>query len=203
MAPEVCGGRDGRRSRRVGRRGGRGRGGRGESWSAGAQVPPIAERRDGGPQQAIQIPPDLRRLGAQRSDVLGKLQYFSSRVERVAVGGQHGPELWVTGDRGVPDSVDGSEEVPHAAGVQSAPLPGGEHPGADLQVQMPVRIPGPGGVVPHRHRLQHLDGHLHLPAARTHPGGRVPGEPADDLGGGAVLRRVVGRGDVRVDRGRQ
>ena len=33
----------------------------------------------------------------------------------------------------------------------------GEHSGVELQVEMPVRIPGAGGVVPHRHRLQHLE----------------------------------------------
>jgi hypothetical protein len=68
---------------------------------------------------------------------------------------------------------------------------------------MPVRISGAGGVVPHRHRLQHLDRHLHLPAARADPGGGVPGEPADDLDRGAVLGGVVGGGDVRVHRGGQ
>jgi hypothetical protein len=82
-------------------------------------------------------------------------------------------------------------------------LPGGEHPGADLQVQMPVRIPGAGGVVPHRHRLHYPDRHLHLAAARADPGGRVPRQPADDLDRGAVLCRVVGGGDVFVQRGGQ
>ena len=146
---------------------------------------------------------DLRRPGAQRTDVLGELQYFSSRIHGVAVGGQGGAELRVAGDRGVPDSVDGGEEVADADGVQPAPLLGGEHPGAQLRVQMPVRISGAGGVVPHRHRLQHPERHLHLPAARADPGSRVPGEPADDLDRGAVLRGVVGGGDVQVHRGGQ
>jgi hypothetical protein len=77
------------------------------------------------------------------------------------------------------------------------------NPGAYLHVQMPVRIPGTGGVVPHRHRFQDFHRHLHLTAARPDPGGHVLGEPADDLCGGAVLGSVVGDGDVRVDRGRQ
>ena len=68
---------------------------------------------------------------------------------------------------------------------------------------MPMRISGAGGVVPHRHRLQHLERNLHLPAARTDPGGGVPGEPADDLDRGAVLGGVVIGGDVRVHRGGQ
>lgn len=68
---------------------------------------------------------------------------------------------------------------------------------------MPVRIPRAGRVVPHRHRLGHLHRHLHLPAARPDPGGGVLAEPADDLGGSPVLRRVVRRGDLRVQRRRQ
>jgi hypothetical protein len=51
-----------------------------------------------------------------------------------------------------------------------------------------------------RDRLQSLDRHLYLPTRGPHPGGRVPGQPRDDLGRGAVLRRVVRLGDVRVQR---
>jgi hypothetical protein len=70
-------------------------------------------------------------------------------------------------------------------------------------MQVPVRTPGPGGVVAHGHRLQALDRHLHLPAARADPGGGLLREPADDLDGGAVLRGVVGGADVRVQGGGQ
>jgi hypothetical protein len=116
------------------------------------------------------------------------------------VGGQGGAELRVAGDRGVSDAVDGGEEVADADGVQPAPLVGGEHSGVELQVEMPVRISGAGRVVPHRHRLQHVERHLHLPATRTDPGGGVPGQPADDPGGGTILSGVVGGGDRRVHR---
>src|SRR3954471_9742322 len=58
---------------------------------------------------------------------------------------------------------------------------------------MPVPIPGPGGVVPHRYRIQVLNRYLYLPASVTDPGGGVLGKPADGLAGGAVLRFVVGR----------
>jgi hypothetical protein len=152
------------------------------------------------PFVAIPVVSDLRGPGAEGTDVASELQYFSSRAQGVAVAGQCGAELRVGGDRGVPDPVERGEEVPHADGVQPPPSPGGQHPGVDLQVQMPVRIPGPGGVVAHRHRLQHLHRNLHLPAARPHPGGRMLGQPADDLSRRAVLRGVVRRGDVRVQR---
>jgi len=42
-----------------------------------------------------------------------------------------------------------------------------------------------------------------LPAARTDPRGRMLSEPADDLGGGAVLRRVMGGCEVWVHRRRE
>jgi len=103
----------------------------------------------------------------------------------------------------MPDAVDRIEAVPHPDGVQATPLPGRVHPGVDLQMQVTMRIPRPGRVVPHRHRLELLDLHLHLPASRPDPGGRMLSEPADDLGCGAVLRAVVGGGDVRVQLGGQ
>jgi hypothetical protein len=52
--------------------------------------------------------------------------------------------------------------------------------------------------VPHRHRLQPLHRHGDLRPTRTDPGGHVLAEPADDLRRGAVLGRLVGGGDVRV-----
>ena len=88
----------------------------------------------------------------------------------------------------------------HPDRVQPPPPPGGEHAGVDLQVQVAVRVAGPGGVVPHHRGLELLDRHLHLPAARPDPGGGVLGQPADDLGRGPVLRGVVRRRDLGVQR---
>ena len=63
---------------------------------------------------------------------------------------------------------------------------------------MPMRVTGPRRVVPDHRGLDPLDRHLHLPPARPDPGGRVLGDPADDLGGGLVLG-VVQRGrDLRM-----
>ena len=67
-------------------------------------------------------------------------------------------------------------------------------------MQVAVRVPGSGGVVPHHRSLELVDRDLHLPAARPDPGRGVLGEPADDFLRGAVLGRVVGRGDLRVQR---
>jgi hypothetical protein len=67
-------------------------------------------------------------------------------------------------------------------------------------VQVSVRIAGAGRVVRDGHRLELLDGHLHLTAPGADPGGGVLCQPADDLDGRPVLGRVVGGGDVRMQR---
>ena len=100
----------------------------------------------------------------------------------------------------MPDPVDRLDAVHHADRVQPPPRAGGEDAGVDLQVEVAVRVAGPGGVVPHHRRLELLDRHLHLPAPRPDPGGGVLGEPADDLDRGPVLGGVVGGGDLRVQR---
>ena len=116
------------------------------------------------------------------------------------MGGERVAEVGVARDGGVPDPVDGLDAVHDAHRVQSPPGAGGEDAGVDLQVEVAVRVAGPGGVVPHHRRLELLDGHLHLPAPRPDPGGGVLGEPADDLDRGPLLGGVVRRGDLRVQR---
>src|SRR3954447_11755586 len=86
--------------------------------------------------------------------------------------------------------------------VQSAPPSRRTHPGVDLEMEMPVRITCTRGEVTHDGSLDLFDRHLHLPAPRTDPGGRMPGEPADDLGRGTILRGVVRLRDLRVQGGR-
>ena len=100
----------------------------------------------------------------------------------------------------MPDPVDRLDAVHDADRVQPSPRAGGEDAGVDLQVEVAVRVAGPGGVVPHHGGLELLDRDLHLPASRPDPGGGVLGEPADDLGRGPVLGGVVGGGDLRVQR---
>ena len=112
-------------------------------------------------------------------------------VQGVARGRRAPPGTRVGHDRGVPDPVDRLDPVADPDRVQTPPPPGRPDPGVDLQVEVAVRVAGPGGVVPDHRRLDLLDRHLHLPAPRPHPGGRVLGEPADDLGRGPVLRGVV------------
>ncbi len=178
----------------------------------GAGVPCAAQRRPGVfagmrrrplPLVAVHVPRDLRIPRAERTRILRELQYFSSRVPGVAVHRKRGVQVRITCHRGVPHAIDGREGVPHINGVQAAPFSRSEHPGQDLQVQMPMRVLRAGGVVPHRRCLQDLQRHLHLAAPRADAGGCVLREPGDDLLGGPFLRRLVGPGDVRVQRGGQ
>jgi hypothetical protein len=89
---------------------------------------------------AVDVAADLSGSGAERADELGELLDLALSVEGEPVCCESGPELPVGGDGGVPHAVDRVEGVSHADRVQAAPLPGAEHPGVDLQVQMPVRI---------------------------------------------------------------
>ena len=150
----------------------------------------------------------LRRICAVRA--LNAPTYGASSLDLAGLGvegepvcGEDRPELRVGGDRGVPDAVDRLDHVPHPDRVQAPPRAGREDAGVDLEVQVPVRVAGPRRVVPDHRGLDLLDRHLHLPPARPDPGGRVLGDPADDLGGGLVLRRVQRGRDLRVQRGGQ
>ncbi len=113
------------------------------------------------------------------------------------------PEPRVGGDRGVADAVDRLQIVARPDRVESPPLPVGEHPGVDLQMEVAVRVTRTGRVVPDHRRLDLLHGHLHLPAPRPHPRGRVSGDPADDLPGGPLLCRIERRRHLRIQRRRE
>lgn len=115
--------------------------------------------------------------------------------------GEGAPELGVAGDGGVADAVDRLDAVDDADGVQSAPRAVGEHARVDLQVEVAVRVAGPGGVVSDDGCLDPLDRHLHLSTAWPDASRRVVGDPVDDLAGGAFLGSVVRVGDRGVDRG--
>jgi hypothetical protein len=117
------------------------------------------------------------------------------------VPGQGSAEGGVGEDGGVTDTVDRIQRVPHPDRMQCPPPVVGQHPGVDLQVQVAVRVAGTGGVVPDGHCLELLDRDLHLATARADAGRRVLGQPRDDLLGGAVLRRVIGDGDLGVQFG--
>jgi hypothetical protein len=101
----------------------------------------------------------------------------------------------------VSDPVDGVKAVADADRVQSVPALLGADPGVDLQVQVPVRIAGPRGVVPHRDRLDLLHRDLHLRSGRADPRGRVIGEPAENLFRRAVLRGVIRRRNTGINGG--
>lgn len=107
----------------------------------------------------------------------------------------------VAHDGGVADAVERFDGVDDADGVEAPPGAAGEDAGVDLEVQVSVRVAGAGGVVPDERGLDLLDGHLDLLAAWADARRRVLRDPADDLAGRARLRKLVGVGDVGMERG--
>ena len=153
---------------------------------------------------ALDVVPDLSGPGAEGADVGSQLgDLTTGQIERVAVAGERGAEVRVAHDCGVSHAVDRAQAVADPDGVDPSPSACRPDAGVDLQVQVPVRVPGPRRVVPHDRRLDLLDRHLDLPTPRTDPGRRVLSDPADDLLSRSALRRVVGLSDLGMQGGGQ
>ena len=148
---------------------------------------------------AVDVAADLRGPGTERPDVrreLLDLAGLGSRVKPCAASTARNSGSVATA--ACPMPLIASIDVAHPDRVDAPPRAGRPDAGVDLQVEVPVRVPGPRRVVPDHRRLDLLDRHLHLPAPRPDPGRRVLGDPADDLGGGPVLGRVQRGRDLRV-----
>jgi hypothetical protein len=115
--------------------------------------------------------------------------------------GQCGSEAGVGHHLGMADAIDRSQGVPNPHGVNPPPSSFRLHAGVDLQMQVTMRIPRTGCVMPHRDRLNLRHRDLHLPAPGTDPRRRVLSEPADDLRRRPVLRPVIRRRNIRVQLG--
>ena len=124
---------------------------------------------------------DLRGPFRHRRHHRHELRDLPVRVHGVPVAGQRGPELRVPDDGAVPDAVDRALHPQHLRRVDAPPLPRRRHPGVHLQMQVPVRVTTPGGVVPDRGQLDPLHGHLPLLAAAADPGAHRRGEEPADL----------------------
>src|SRR5262249_15052396 len=136
----------------------------------------------------VDVAVDLTGPGAERPDVRRELLDLPGLgVQGETVLSEDRPELRVGGDRGVPDAVYRLDHVAHTHRVEATPGAFGEDPSVDLEVQVTMGIAGPRRVVPDHGGLNPLDRHLDLPSARPDPSCRVPGAPADDLGGRLVL----------------
>ena len=150
---------------------------------------------------AIDVAVDLRGPVTGRRREVGQFPDLSGLVEAVAPSSERGTEVWVAHDCGVTDAVDGLDRVDHSHRVQSPPSAVGVDAGIELQVQVTVRVPGPGGVVPDHDGRELLDRHLYLPTPRPHPRGRAASDVGDDLTSGAVHRRLMRPRDHRVQSG--
>lgn len=122
-------------------------------------------------------------------------------VEGEAVPIQHLGKGRVGGDDGGAEGADRALLPKQRRGVQRPPLPGCPYAGAELEVDMPVRVTRPAGAVRHRDGLQLLDGYDFLLSARPHSGHGVLSEPSLNLAHSVLLRQVESIGDFGVERG--
>ncbi len=153
---------------------------------------------------AIDIRADLVGTGGERADVRRELLDLARLgVERVPAVGESVLPLRVTHHHRVTDAVDRSKAVAEPDGMQTAPPLPHLDPGIDLQVEVPMRIARPRRVVTHDHCLDLVDRHLNLQAAGTDACRGVLGDPSDELFRCTLLGRVVGRGDLRMQSGRE
>ena len=114
---------------------------------------------------------------------------------------EHGRKPRVRGDDRGAKGANRTLLLEQRRGVQTAPLPRGVDAGADLEVDVPVRITRTAGLVRDRDGLQLLHRHNLSRVPRPDPGDRVLGEPASDLRRRILLRDVEHVGDLRVQGG--
>ena len=122
------------------------------------------------------------------------------RIKCQAVPIQHLRKLRVRGDDSSAEGADRALLREQRRSVQRTPLPGRPDAGANLEVDMPVRVTRPRRAVRHRHRLQLLNGHNLLLPTRPDTGHGVLCEPALNLRHSVLLRPVESVGDFRVKR---
>ena len=138
---------------------------------------------------AIDVSADLRGPMGEPSRERGELFDLTGLGgEGVPVRGECAAEVGVAHDGGMPDPVDRPDRVHDPNRVQTPPPTVGEDASVEVEVEVTVRVPSAGGVVPHHRSFESFDGDLDLQAARADAGGGVRGEPADYLD-----RRAVGR----------
>ena len=122
-------------------------------------------------------------------------------VEGEAVPVEHLGELGVRGDDGGAEGTDRSLLLEQRRRIQGAPFPGRLHAGADLEMDMPMRITRTARAVRHGNRLHLAGGHDLLLPARADASNGVLGNPSPNLRHGILFRQVEGIGDLRVECG--
>ena len=140
---------------------------------------------------AVQVPPDLRRPLAHH--LVERLQFrdlAGYRVEGQAMIREGLRELGVCGDHRGAEGADRSLLLEQGRGGQCSPLPACPHPGADLEVDMPVRITRTTRLVRDRDGLHVLDREDFLRAARPRQRDRVSAEEPPYLPGRVPLRHI-------------
>ena len=98
-------------------------------------------------------------------------------VEAQPMGGEHARQLGVRGDDCRSERPDRALLLEQRSRVEAAPLSGREDTGADLEVDVAMRVPRPRGLVDDRHGLEPVHADDLLESTRTDAGHRVPGQP--------------------------
>lgn len=123
------------------------------------------------------------------------------RVEGQPVRVEHGGELRVRGDDRRAERSDRTLLPEQGRGVQTPPAACRPDTGADLEMNVPVRVARARGVMHNADGLKLLNWHDLLASPRADPGDGVLAEPAPDLGHRVSLRRVQRRRHIRVQGG--
>lgn len=122
------------------------------------------------------------------------------RIEREPMSVERGRELRMRRDHGSAERADGALLPEQRRRVQTSPRGIRPYPCADLEVDVPVRFAGPRGFVRDRDRLELLDWHHPLRAARADTRDRMLAEPDANLGDRIALRRIECIGYLGVQR---
>lgn len=149
--------------------------------------------------ETFQVLPHLRpTLGHERVERLQLDHLTGHGVQGQAVPVEHIGKVGAGGDHRGAEGADRTLLFEQRGGEQAAPLPGREHAGANLHVNVPVRITRPRRVVRDADDLHLLDGHDFLRSQRPHASDGVLGEPPPNLRQGILLGGIQGVGDLRM-----
>ena len=152
--------------------------------------------------EAFQVLADLlTALAHHRVEPLELSDLTGHGIESEAVPIQRLGKLGMRSDHGSAEGTDRALLLEQRRRIQSTPLPGRSHAGADLEMDMPMRITRTAGSMRHGHGLHLANGHDLLLPTRPDTRHGVQSDPALNLRHRILLRRVQGSRDRRVQGG--
>ena len=152
--------------------------------------------------EAFEIHPYF--LATLRHDHVERLQlghFARGGVEGEAMPVEHSGKLGAGGDHSRAEGADRALLLEQGGGEQAAPFPGRENAGADLHVNVPVRITRTTRPVADADDMHLLDGYDLLLTQRANTSHGVLGEPPPNLRQCVLLGGIESVGDLRVQSG--